>query len=523
MVKNIPTIERSTKIRFGKHATDDQAENTIVFNASNVAIDASTAGGVYMTPLRQATIGGATFIGYDSTTKEIVDTNVLTSLLGGISLDDVTKEGNVVSNGIPHFANVTTAFTTLPGSNVGISNTNPQHLLSVSDSVFFSNTGAEAIKVEGNVRAQRFFSGTQVTIDSGAIDSKVVVSGKIKTTSLESTGAIGISNNNTLTKKLSIGSHTFVDDPATTGNTITTSGNVSAAFYHGDSYYLSNLKLNNIVLQGNTTGSRTVQFNYANGPALITNGNVGIQNTYGIHTLDVGSNLFVDDIGSDILNVTGNVNATNYLKSKKLEVSEDAIISGNLTVEGTTTFIDTINTVFKDPIISLANNNPSASTDIGIIMQQPNSNANPTVTFRGDENEMMIGYTLNSASDTEIVPDLSNVIDLHVYGNIIAQNNLTLTSGELTAITLNGNVNASGNIETTSGFFKGDGGILSNVTLQQVTDAGNTTSNTVQFTNAHTAFTTDLTSNVEIKLNQLSNVNVTGLVEDNILIYDGSN
>ena len=91
MVKNIPTIERSTKIRFGKHATDDQAENTIVFNASNVAIDASTAGGVYMTPLRQATIGGATFIGYDSTTKEIVDTNVLTSLLGGISLDDVSS------------------------------------------------------------------------------------------------------------------------------------------------------------------------------------------------------------------------------------------------------------------------------------------------------------------------------------------------------------------------------------------------------------------------------------------------
>jgi hypothetical protein len=523
MVKNIPTIERSTKIRFGKYATDDQAENTIVFNASNAAIDASTAGGVYMTPLRQATIGGATFIGYDSTTKEIVDTTVLTSLLGGISLDDVTKEGNVVSNGIPHFANVTTAFTTLPGSNVGISNTNPQHLLSVSDTVFFSNTGEETIKVEGNVRAQRFFSGTQVTIDSAAIDSKLVVSGKIKTTSLESTGAIGISNNNTLTKKLSIGSHTFVDDPATTGNTITTSGNVSAAFYHGDSYYLSNLNLNNIVLQGNTTASRTVQFNYANGPALITNGNVGIQNTYGIHTLDVGSNLFVDDIGSDILNVTGNVNATNYLKSKRLEVSEDAIISGNLTVEGTTTFIDTINTVFKDSIISLANNNPSASTDIGIIMQQPNSNANPTVTFRGDENEMMIGYTLNSASDTEIVPDLSNVIDLHVYGNIIAQNNLTLTSGELTAITLNGNVNASGNIETTSGFFKGDGGILSNVTLQQVTDAGNTTSNTVLFTNAHTAFTTDLTSNVGVKLDQLSNVNVTGLVEDNILIYDGSN
>jgi len=522
MVKNIPTIERSTKIRFGKYATDDQAENTIVFNASNVAIDASTAGGVYMTPLRQATIGGATFIGYDSTTKEIVDTTVLTSLLGGISLDDVTKEGNVVSNGIPHFANITTAFTTLPGSNVGISNTNPQHLLSVSDTVFFSNTGSEAIKVEGNVRAQRFFSGTQVTIDSGSSGPKLVVSGKTRTSELESTNAIGISNTNTLSKRLSVGSHTFINDPSASESAITTSGNVSAAFYYGNAGLLSNLTLETVSLKGNTIGSKTVEFNKG-GTSLITASNVGIANALPVHTLDVGSNLFVDDIGSDILNVTGNVNATNYLKSKRLEVSEDATISGNLTVEGTTTFIDTINTVFKDPIISLANNNPSSSTDIGIIMQQPNSNANPTVTFRGDENEMMIGYTLNKASDTEIVPDLSNVIDLHVYGNIIAQNNLTLTSGELTAITLNANVNASGNIETTSGFFKGDGGILSNVTLQQVTNAGNTTSNTVQFTNAHTAFTTDLTSNVGVKLDQLSNVNVTGLVEDNILIYDGSN
>ena len=53
MVKNIPTIERSTKIRFGKYATEDQGENTIVFNASNVAIDTSSSGSIYMTPLRQ--------------------------------------------------------------------------------------------------------------------------------------------------------------------------------------------------------------------------------------------------------------------------------------------------------------------------------------------------------------------------------------------------------------------------------------------------------------------------------------
>ncbi len=240
MVKNIPTIERSTKIRFGKHATDDQAENTIVFNASNTAIDASTAGSMYMTPLREAELAGATFIGYSSTTKEVVDTGVATSLLGGVTLDSAGIQGNVVSNSIPHFANVTTAFTTGHGANVGISNTASSHMLSVGDKIFMSNTGAEAIKVEGNVRANRFFGGTAVTI-SGSATNKIQVSGKIKTGSLESSDSIAISNNQTVTKLVSVGTHTFINTPSASESAITTSGNVTAAFYNGDAGLLSNV------------------------------------------------------------------------------------------------------------------------------------------------------------------------------------------------------------------------------------------------------------------------------------------
>jgi hypothetical protein len=778
MVKNIPTIERSTKIRFGKYATDDQGENTIVFNASNAAIDTSGPGSIYMTPLRSEDIRNTDvkILTYNRTTKEVLDSNVTSDDIFSMNLEFVTNNDNVTSNTV-RFINDTTAFVTT--GNVGIQNTSPTHALDVGSNVYVTK--------DGEVRV-----GPSILINSSATN-KIQVSGRIDTDSI-TLDHIGISNNNPTITGLSLGSSTFLQHPTDSINAFSTSGNVSAAFYHGDSYFLSNLNLNNIVLQGNTTGSRTVQFNYANGPALITNGNVGIQNTHGIHTLDVGSNLFVDDIGSNILvvtgntftsrkalvgsnlvmdtfgsnivevtgntftsrkalvgsnlvmdtlgsnvvevtgntftsrkaligsnvtidtlgsnvievtgntftsrkaligsnvtidtlgsnvvevtgntftsrkalvgsnlvmdtlgsnvvevtgntytsrkalvgsnlimdtlgsnvvevtgntytsrkalvgsnlvmdtlgsnvvEVTGNVNVSNYTKTDYITVQKDAHIKGNLLVEGTTTTIDTTNTTFEDAVISLANNNELTATDIGIIMKQPGSNASPTVTFRGDEKEIMIGYTLNSSLDTEITPDSANVIDLHVYGNVIAQNNITLTSGELTAITLNGNVvgdtanvitlngnvvgntanvitlygnvvgntanvitlngnvvgntanvitlngNVVGNtanvitlygnviadnvyvtnnIETESGFFKGDGGILSNVTLQQVTDAGNTTSNTVQFTNTHTAFTTDLTSNVGVKLNQLSNVNVTGLVEDNILIYDGSN
>ena len=86
MVKNIPTIERSTKIRFGKHALDNQVENTIVFNASNAPINASNPNSVYMTPLRVAEIAASNLLSYAASTKEIVDSSVPTSLLGGVDL-----------------------------------------------------------------------------------------------------------------------------------------------------------------------------------------------------------------------------------------------------------------------------------------------------------------------------------------------------------------------------------------------------------------------------------------------------
>ena len=647
MVKNIPTIERSTKIRFGKHATDDQGENTIVFNASNAAIDTSVPGSIYMTPLRQEddiTSRDITMITYNTETKEIIDSNVPAVDLFSINLQYATNNDNVTSNTV-RFINDTTSFVTT--GNVGIQNTSPTHALDVGSNVHVTK--------DGEVRV-----GPSILIDSNA-DNKIQVSGRINTNSI-TVDHIGLSNTNPTITGLSLGSNTFLQHPTASINAFSTTGNVSAAFYHGDSYFLSNLNLDNIILQGNTAASKTVEFNKSD-TSLITASNVGIANALPVHTLDVGSNLFVDDkgsnklvvtgntftsrkalvgsnlvmdtlgsnvvevtgntftsrkaligsnvtidtlgtnaievtgntftsrkalvgsnlvmdtLGSNVVEVTGNVNVSNYTKTDYITVQKDAHVKGNLLVEGATTTIDTTNTTFGDAVISLANNNILTTTDIGIIMKQPGSNASPTVTFRGDEKEMMIGYTLNSSLDTEITPDYANVIDLHVYGNVIAQNNITLTSGELTAITVNSNVvgdnvvatngmygtiagsntisastinavtinsnvvadnvvatnmygiiagsntisastisaittnsnvvgdnvNVTNNIETTSGFFKGNGGILSNVSLQQVTDTSNSTTNTIASTNTTTGFISS--GNVHVG----SNIQVSGL------------
>ena len=101
MVKNLSTVERSTKIRFGKNCTDDQADNTIVFNASEEEINADRQGSVYMTPLRQLLDNNQTFLAYDRESKEILDSGLTKRQAFGVpTLDEVVATGNVTSNGI---------------------------------------------------------------------------------------------------------------------------------------------------------------------------------------------------------------------------------------------------------------------------------------------------------------------------------------------------------------------------------------------------------------------------------------
>jgi hypothetical protein len=117
---------------------------------------------------------------------------------------------------------------------------------------------------------------------------------------------------------LSIGDKIRVDD-----NTVETSGQsviqvdgrILATRFQGDGGLLSNIAttFESIVNQGNVA-SNVVKFSsdsaYA-GAGVITDSNVGIQNTAPTHNLSVGSNLHVNDTGSNVLTVHGNVVASN--------------------------------------------------------------------------------------------------------------------------------------------------------------------------------------------------------------------
>ena len=168
MVKNLPTVERSTKIRFGKHALENQAENTLVFNASDTPMQATTPGAVYLSPIRfrsDFSDSNIVLLMYNKVTGEITEAGSSASTAVEPPLQNVTNFGNTTNN-IIQFTNPTTAFTT--SGNVHVNGD-----LEVQGNINFHNGTITEIKNTDLVVEDRIIgvahNNTQVGLDTGII------------------------------------------------------------------------------------------------------------------------------------------------------------------------------------------------------------------------------------------------------------------------------------------------------------------------------------------------------------------
>ena len=416
MVKNIPTIERSTKIRFGKNALDDQGENTIVLNASNTAINASSGGSLYISPVRRDTEyngkAEVVLMMYNVETKELVESGESAQdLIGNQGFQAVTNQGNVTSN-VVRFFNDTTAFVTQ--SNVGIANSTPGHTLSIGSNVYFNDAGSNVLVVSGGVSIDGNLDVnggiTTITSNNLIIEDAIIELGKNNTsgdTTLDLGLIMGRPGSN-----VTVGFREETDE-------------IILAFTESSAHNNAIVPLTSEDINVHVYGR------------LYTESNVGVLNTNPMHTLDVGSNLYVDEFGSNILVVTGNTSVSGDLTvdtdtlfvdssenkvgiktvtpSAELHVVGNVYVSSNLSVDEDTFHIDVVN-----DSIGVGTVNPKANLHVI-------GNVYVTSNLSVDEDT----FHIDVVNDSIGVGTVNPKANLHVIGNVYVTSNLTVDTNTL--------------------------------------------------------------------------------------------
>jgi hypothetical protein len=468
MVKNLPTVERSTKIRFGKNATEDQGENTIVFNASNVQIDTTQPGSVYISPLRQVldvSDRQIKILTYNRISKEITDSGVAAVDVLQPNFQATTNLGNTTTNTL-EFNNTETGFVTV--SNVGIANSSPLHTLDVGSNLYVHDTGSNVLVVNGNTNIK----GDIVVQGNAQIDGILTV---INTENLTITDAIiELGRNNTVgDTTLDLGIIMNRPDSNVTVGFLEGSSELALAYTETSADSKTITPLTSETLDVHVYGR------------VLTESNVGIMNTSPIHTLDVGSNLFVDEYGSNVLVVSGNASISGDLTvdedtfhvdvggksiglgtvtpDANLHVIGNVYVSSNLTVDEDTLHVDaTTNSV------GIETKNPQANLHV---VGNVYVSSNLTV----DEDTLHVDATTHSVG----VETKSPSANLHVVGNVYVSSNLTVDEDTFHVDTTTHSVgvetkNPSANLHVVGNVY-----VSSNLTIDEDTFHVDATTNSV--------------------------------------------
>ena len=443
MVKNLNTIERSERIRIGKYTPDEQAINSIIINASSEILEANTSG-FHVTPIRKDSSVLSNTLVYNTVTKEIVDSGENIDK----SLEDVTAVGNTTSYTV-EFQNANTSLVTV--GSVGIANANPVHTLDVGTKFFIDENGSNVMDVTGNVFVSDtlFIVGnlevlgdtSLVTQQNLLIDDSVVELGK---------------NNYESNQGFDLG---FI---MTRSSAVS---NVGIGYREGQDEFFLGYTDNNAYEHYITPNSdNNVKFHVYG--SIVTDSNVGVGNTSPVHTLDVGSNLYVDDTASNILVVHGDAKIDEQLFVNDLTVSNVLDISGNLNALAELNITGNVYAASNVDVSKELNvaGDVHASSNIIVtreLIVSGNTNANADLNVLGDTHAFANLYVYNDETIYGNLYATSNVDvskELNISGNVYASSDVNITED----LNVSGNTNALSHLNVTGNVYA-----FSNVNVTQ--------------------------------------------------------
>jgi hypothetical protein len=167
---------------------------------------------------------------------------------------------------------------------------------------------------------------------------------------------------------------------------------------------------------------------------------------------------------------------------------DDIILESNLRVQGDLLVANTVHMIVSDPIMELGANNLNTG-DLGIIMTRHGETGNVAIVYDESQDVLNVGYTLSNAYENTIAMDTANSLTLQVNGALNVGSNIAMND------TASNVIEVSGNVKTDS-LFLGNFEVVASQGLSHVTAVSAATNDTVYLNNPTTGLVVD--SNVEI-------------------------
>src|SRR6056300_431636 len=352
--------------------------------------------------------------------NENIDSNLSTAR------DYITSNVNILNDNIDSNLETTRTYIT---SNVNILNENIDSNISTVRDYISSNVDILNDNIDSNLETVRTYITSNVDILNENIDSN------LETTRTYITSNVNILNDN-------IDSNLSTVRDYITSNVNILNDNIDSNLETTRTYITSNVNILNDNIDSNISTVR----DYISSNVQILNDYIALKSNildpHFTSNISVESNVTTSELAVSTLTAgrVPYVGTDSFLVDHEhltftqgapslLSVGGDVNVSGNLFVQGSTTFLHTTNTVINDALVELANNNTSDTLDMGFIMTRPTSNVG--LGFRGDESEFMIGHTLSDPSSADLVPDSGNDLAVHVYGSLEVDTTLAVDTDTL--------------------------------------------------------------------------------------------
>jgi hypothetical protein len=424
--------------------------------------------------------GGSDALKFDYATNELIlNGNASVNNLSATSLVSAeTLEGNLVTAAQPNITSVGTLTTISVSGNANVANLNATNSINAPNAAI-TDLDTSNITTTGTISTLDLSATGNVGVDgdfysaNGTFTNQVSVTGNVDASILNLSGNFISQGNLSLVGNATIDGNVSANNLTGIGN-ISTSGNVSG----------NNLNaLGNLSATGNVIGNNLSVSNVASFANVVLTGTIdgnlipNANNSFSIGTSsNVWSNINVGNQGvlignTSITNVNGAVttptaNITGNLTTSNLDISHtttargDVTILGNLTVSGTTEYINVTELSVMDPVISLggeADGQDSAGydgKDRGMLLrnylEDGSAVENHFLGWKSSDREFIAVATVtDSTGDVITVGEFGNVRANTFKGNIegtlltAAQPNIT-SVGTLASLSLSGSITTPG-------------------------------------------------------------------------------